>query len=101
VNAPERKYVFTKLAFGDYLLPSNDGHALWRLRRYWDGPSQGLDWPRDRAFWGLWRWLGDPHDHVAITASIENSDDGDRWEIVESLLPSRRAAIEAALRRQP
>jgi len=42
-----RKYVMTRIDKGDYLLPSNDGETLWRIRQYMDGPSWGLlDWPR-------------------------------------------------------
>lgn len=46
MSTTERKYAMTRIATGDYLLPSNDARTIWRIERYTDGPSLGLDWPR-------------------------------------------------------
>lgn len=55
----ERKYAMTRLGAGDYLLPSNDARTVWRISRYEDGPSHGLEeWPRDMMVWGAWRYTG-------------------------------------------
>jgi hypothetical protein len=89
----ERKYALTKVAAGDYLLPSNDAQTIWRLVRYEDGPSHGLaDWPRDRPVWAAYRWTGPLG---AVDAGI---DAWDRWELQESSCETRADAIQAALR---
>jgi hypothetical protein len=88
-----RKYALTKIAVGDYLLPSNSGKTIWRIRRYEDGPSHGLeDWPRDRKVWGIWRW-----DKPTGVGSLDTGD-WSRWEFYEGLLDTRADAIEAALK---
>ena len=33
-DTAERKYALIKILAGDYLLPGNDAHTLWRIRRY-------------------------------------------------------------------
>lgn len=94
-DPPERKYVLTRIAKGDYLLPSNDGRTLWRLRIYEDGPTHGLeDWPRDRTFWGLWKLTS----HFDGTLDPDTLDDWGRWEPWDEYLPTRAAAIKSALR---
>lgn len=93
-TAPERKFVLTKVGPGDYLLPSNDGKTLWRLSTYEDGPSHGLDWPRDRTFWQVKRWDRPITADDSLAIDVE---DWDRWETVEESLASRREAINAAL----
>lgn len=94
-GAPERRYVLTRVEAGDYLLPSNDGAALWRLVRYVDGPSRGLaDWPRDRQVWGVYR-LARPFNG---TLRPDEVDDLTAWELIESMLETRREAIDVALR---
>lgn len=88
----ERKYAMTKLAPGDWLLPDNDGKRLWRIARYEDGPSHGLeDWPKDREVWGIWRWLEPRHGTI-------DPDDWAEWEMWEGSCQTRQDAIEAALR---
>jgi hypothetical protein len=92
----ERKYVMTRVGRGDYLLPGNDGTTLWRLRTYEDGPSHGLDWPRDLTFWGIWKW----DRSLVADSDLDTVDPGDwdRWEHVEGQYESRREAIDAALK---
>lgn len=85
----DRKYAFTKVATGDYLLPSNDAQIIWRIMCYTDGPSNGLEIPRDRDFWGVWKWTG-PIDRV-------DPDDWTRWEVYLSLRDSRADCVRAAL----
>jgi len=89
----ERKYAMTRIATGDYLLPSNDAQTLYRLRSYVDGPSGGLDWPRDRTLWCVARWVGE----LDPNATIETLLDMDRWDDVATCLDTRREAIVAAL----
>lgn len=89
----ERKYAMTKIGTGDYLLPSNDGTKIWRLRRYLDGPGFGReDMRTDRLLWGVWLWNG-RLDRVSV-----EEEDGDDWQMWGSGLRSRREAIEEALR---
>jgi hypothetical protein len=89
----ERKYALTKVAPGDYLLPSNDGCTIWRIARYEDGPSKGLDIPRDREFWGVWRWAG-----AECFVGYVDTGDWSRWNMVESGCDTRAEAIREALR---
>lgn len=91
--AAERKYALTKIAPGDYLLPSNDAQALWRIARYTDGPSNGLDWPRDREVWGLWRW-----NMPMGQSGYVDTGSWDHWEMVDGPLYTRAEAITEALR---
>ena len=88
----ERKYALTKLKPGDYLLPSNDGKTIWRIARYTEGPSTGIDsWPRDREVWGIWKW--------AATERLPYVDTRrwDAWEMVDSMYHTRAQAIAVAL----
>jgi len=92
--ATKHKYVMTKVAAGDYLLPSDDAGSVFRLQRYTDGPSLGLDdWPSDREVWRVSRWTG----QVGHGCFIDTSPWSTRWEEVASALPTRRAAIDYAL----
>lgn len=92
---PERKFVLTKATKGggDWLLPSNDARRLYRLMRYMDGPSQGLDWPKDKEVWGVWVWS-----ERLEPGRVVDIEDWDRWELVASTLASRQEAIDEAMR---
>jgi hypothetical protein len=90
-EAPQRKYALTKVTSGDYLLPSNDGKTIWRIMRYTDGPSNGLDIPRDRDFWEVRRWTAKGLDQYV------DLEDWDRWQSEVSLLDTRAEAINTAL----
>ncbi len=96
----DRVYKLTRLRKGDYLLPSNDAHTLWRISSYEDGPSHGIiEWPRDRIFWRLSRWDGGFPTIDQLAAALE--DDwywSDRWDEVGGGFSTRTEAIEAALR---
>ena len=81
----ERKYALTKVAAGDYLLPSNDAKTLWRIARYLDTHEDHF-----KHFWGVYRWRGDL-DAVDI-------EDWDRWEMVTGFLETRQDAIDEAMR---
>lgn len=89
----ERKYALVRLKAGDYILPSNDGQTLWRIARYTDGPSSGLDLPRDREFWGVWRWTG-----RVIEGEYLDTEDWQSWEFFQGMYDARSEAIDAALR---
>jgi hypothetical protein len=89
----ERKYSLQRIAAGDYLLPSNDRRILWRICRYTEGPSSGLDWPKDREVWGIWQWEGSIETNPVI-----DIEDWSRWEFWDGLFDSRAEAIDAAIR---
>lgn len=88
-KATERKYALTKVNAGDYLLPSNDGQTIWRFRTYEDGPTHGLDWPRDRTLWGYYRWTG--------RGDLVDLEDWDHWEGWRDGFDRRIDAINDAL----
>jgi hypothetical protein len=91
--AVERKYALSRIAAGDYVFPSNDGNTIWRVSRYTEGPSSGLDHlPRDRDYWGLWKW----HEPVSTGGFIDTGS-FERWDLVDSLYDTRAEAINAAL----
>lgn len=91
----KRKYALTKVAAGDYLLPSNDAQTIWRIAQYVDGPSYGIveGMDRDRQFWGVWRSI----DRITGDATIDPSD-WSRWEMYDQGYDRRSDAIDAALR---
>lgn len=94
VPAVERKWQMIRVRSGDYLLPSNDRQTVFRIYRYTDGPSSGLDvdW-KDRDFWAVWRWLkGGPE-----TLDFEDTFPSG-WIEVASFLDTRKVAIDVALR---
>lgn len=93
MNTAERKYTISKVGTGDYLLPSNDAQTIWRIVRYMDGPSSGLEtMKRDREFWGLWRWTD-----TTGPGSFVDTGSWDRWELQEGLIATRSEAIRTAL----
>lgn len=98
-----RKYVLTQIARGDYIFPSNDGEQLWRVSAYEeDGSLEVSDGNRSRRikgrFWQAWRFKGTPAEAQRL---VDHDPDGfldwERWESWESLLPTRKAAVENAL----
>lgn len=96
VQAPERQWQMTRLAAGDYLLPSNNQHHLWRLERY-DERDGTLSRPDGTVihgtFWRLWRFRwgleGVP---------FHDPTDWANWIEAVCLLPTRQAAIDEAMR---
>jgi hypothetical protein len=88
----DRKYALSRIAAGDYLLPSNDGQTIWRIARYQDGPSSGLDLPRDRTYWGVWRWTG----RVALAHYVD-IEDWDQWDFHDGFHQTRAEAMRVAL----
>lgn len=90
----ERKFVLSKVAAGDYLLPSNDGERLYRITRYVDGPSFGLEFiTADRDFWRVRKWK-----HELDAWDWEpNPLWEDNWTEVAFHFDTRREAIDCAL----
>lgn len=89
----ERKYALRRLKAGDYLLIGNDDVTLWRISKYVDGPSSGLeDWPRDREVWGLRKW----ETPIVLGETAIEVDNWDRWEFWEGSFATRQKAIDAA-----
>jgi hypothetical protein len=95
-DAIHRKWTLMKVKPGDYLMLSNDRRTMWRLVKYIDGPSNGLDWPSDRELWEVRRWEGDIEDHEGMGRSIEESD-WEQWVGWGSGFPTRAEAIQDAL----
>lgn len=88
-----------RIESGDYLLPSNDYESVFRIRRYVDGPSSGLDpkdFPRDRDYWQLWRWRGHGGPEQLTTEAFDAFPSG--WEEIATMLATRHDAITKALR---
>lgn len=91
----ERRWQMTRLAAGDYLLPSNDGTTLWRLERYEerDGTLTRDDGSVVNAdFWMVSRFRL-PLDE----ASAHDLDDRSLWVGHRWMLPTRAAAIAEAM----
>jgi len=90
----ERRYRMTRVGRGDYLLPSNDGKTLWRLRRYVEDGSATYDdgTPVVGEFWATWKYRG------PLTGAYVDPFQWDDWEMWDSGLRLRRQAIDAALR---
>lgn len=100
MNAPaKRKFALVKVAAGDWLLPSNDERTLWRLRRYEDGPSYGLDpevFPTDFSAWQLWRYR---HPLVAAVRRVDDDlHDWDQWDLISQHHKTRGEAIDEAMK---
>jgi hypothetical protein len=95
---PERRFQMTRLRAGDYLLPDNDGRTLWRIARYEerDGSlTRGDGTVVNGDFWALWRcrWCLDELDPETFEFETFHN-----YVEVQCLLPSRQAAIDAAMR---
>lgn len=89
----DRKYALTKIGTGDWLLPSNDGRILWRIRLYDEEIPVGDDAFETRERWGVWKWLG----HIAPGA-VPDPMEPEEWDFFEGFHETRREAIDAALK---
>lgn len=95
--AAPRKYAMTRLAAGDYLLPSNDGRTLWRLERYEDGAAHGLVVGYQlRPFWRVSSTPMPGNGYVDV-AYLEQY----RWTEHAQWLPTRAAAVAVMEDAQP
>lgn len=104
----ERKYRMTRVQSGSYLLPSNDGETLWHIWSFMDGEAFGLTGERNVRYWACARYLG-TLDDGARAVERDMDDYGyirhyqaypsyrSLWHETNSYLPTRAAAIEAAL----
>lgn len=94
MGKPERKFALRRIKAGDYLLFSNDAKTLWRIRKYTEGPSSGLDdWPRDREVWGMWKW----ETPIVMGETAVEIENWDRWEFFEGMCDTRSEAVDRAL----
>lgn len=82
----DRKYPLSKIASGDYLLPSNDGRRLWRILYAQDDETG--------ASWMIMRWLGGPIPSIVTERELL---DWALWESWDFGYRTRREAIEKAL----
>jgi hypothetical protein len=91
-----RQYALTRLRTGDYLCPSNDRTTLWRFRKYWEDGSleDGNGGTITGHFWEVYSCP------LPTDAQLQMAvyDDPDLWTLpwqtAESLLKTRREAIE-------
>lgn len=111
----QRRWQMTRVQAGDYLLPSNDGKRLWRISAYEEdgslteyAPGQTdvrLAGDQGRAIRGrFWKLSYFRRDDLEAADRLLQSDvdaflDWGEWVEVDALLESRRAAIDASLRR--
>jgi hypothetical protein len=96
----ERTYALTKVRSGDWLLPSNDGEVVWRIRKYWeDGSAVRGTWPNEKPIYGEFWWVC-----WAPMSEVEGRDprsDDVRWRDWSSSHRTRGDAIEEALTSNP
>lgn len=100
-NKVERRYALIRVETGVYLLPSNDRKTLWRITSYTEEGDGWWELPDGKAkqikgtFWQTARRPMPTQDEL-------NDDDFlwdyDKWEWWSSVCPTRREAIEDALR---
>jgi len=83
-----------RVSAGDYLLLSNSGQTLWRIQRYEDGPSYGLDLPRDVQVWSCARYRGTPEEAQRDPDLLERWD---HWVETAGHMRTRREAVTEAL----
>ena len=96
-QTPERKYALIKIGPGDYLLPGNDAATLWRIAKYEDGPSHGIDaMPRDRDFWGAWRFRHPLARAIRMDYAVDEWDE-ENWAMEVAHCDTRADAIRLAL----
>jgi hypothetical protein len=84
----QRVYRSVRIAAGDYLQPANDAKSLWRIARY--------DEDNGRSYWGTWRY-----ERLFQNAGEWTEPDfleWSNWLMWDSYLPTKRAAVEAALK---
>jgi hypothetical protein len=101
----ERKYQMTRISAGDYLLPSNSGKTLWRIRRYtedgsayWGPPGKEKQITGD--FWACARYKLPLHEippHLIGGRYEEFLDDWESWIETSALMKTRQEAIDEAL----
>jgi len=88
-----RRFALIRLKAGDWVCPSNDCTVLWRFRRYEDGSYHGLDVDYERRdFWMVER---------ASLAEAERAlarDDEPEWLTWDTMLPTRKAAIDSVFK---
>lgn len=105
---PVRKWQMNRIASGDYTLLSNDETTLWRIRRYretgdlYRGQDDGTWRVIKGTFWSLLRFARPPG-----TLTADDIDDpylawdDETWTAVATTLPTRQAAIDEAMEREP
>jgi hypothetical protein len=91
-----RKYAMTKVARGDYLLPSNDARWLLRIASYEEDGS--AEWGNGQkvvgTFWAVYR-RPMPREGTPLDSILEW---GDGWEFWAGTLATRKDALAEALR---
>jgi hypothetical protein len=101
----ERKYQMIRVSAGDYLLPSNGGKTLWRIRRYYeDGSAVSGRWPNEKPiigyFWSCARYktpLQEIPPHVLGEHAEDFLNDWCSWVECASLMKTRSEAVNEAL----
>lgn len=97
----ERLWQMTRISAGDYTLLSNDQTILWRFHTYYEDGDliDADDRPIVGKFWRVLRFAHHP-DTLAREDIACRWDEG-TWHVVETLLPTRQACIDAAMQREP
>lgn len=105
---PERRFALTKVEPGAYMLPSNDQQYVWMIRKYEeDGSAQRLQddgsWkPVVGIFWAIGRVTHDEMRRFYDAAQNDPYATADWWALdwdwYEQMLPTRKAAVDAAMR---
>jgi len=94
----ERQWAMTKIGPGDWAWPSNDGLTLWRAIKVEerDGTlSTAAGKVINGDFWTLLRFR---HPAGSVMAGdFESRWDNEVWEVVDSMLPTRQAAIDESM----
>lgn len=98
-TVPKREYSLRRLDTGDYILPSNDLHVLWRICT--GEEANDRDAGKPVKMWELWRWrsVGRPVDEdVALSIAENHSPWSDHWDCCASGLRTRTEAIAEAMK---
>lgn len=102
----ERRYKLTRIAAGDYLLPSNDGRTLLRITSYEDDGSASYVTDRGErrivgARWNVWRFSGTMAEAERLLIDdpdvLLDSEWERWWLLVAGTMLTRRAAVDYAL----
>lgn len=88
MSAIKRKYVMTRLAASDYVLPSNDAKKLFRIRYETDNELGGEGAPT--RGWFVYEY------NQPVSGRLD-VDNGDNWDFYGGPHKSREEAVQDAL----
>jgi hypothetical protein len=94
----ERHFQAVRVQPGDYIQPANDRRALYRITRYHEYGDAEYQLPDGRwkkvvgDFWAVYQY-----ERPVEPGNFEVPDDFLHWSCMVQELPTKKAAIEAAL----